>query len=196
MMAELTRYRDWSPTGFDCKGLNLPDRQDWLVGPSQTRDSACLEQSNFACALELLGGESDNVEVHSIGHWACGWLEIILVHPRLEKELQSIADRLEGYPVLDEEDFSRREWEGYQEQWDNYAQHDFEWGLRSTMNCEDHLDLIDSGAFQQYFESLITSGKYYDSDGVNVEYALKNVTRENLAVFLWANRPNKSKGNK
>ena len=28
-----TRYRDFAPTGFDSKGLGLPDQQDWFVLP-------------------------------------------------------------------------------------------------------------------------------------------------------------------
>jgi len=74
-------YSEYAPTSFDHKGLLLPDRQDWLVLIGRNRDSECLVNSNFDCALAQLGGESDHVEVHNFGHWACGWLEIIIVKP-------------------------------------------------------------------------------------------------------------------
>jgi hypothetical protein len=66
----MKKYKDYSPTEFDCKGLNLPDKQEWLVVPvMQTRDSGPLELSNFRTALKMLCDESENVEVHRFGHW-------------------------------------------------------------------------------------------------------------------------------
>lgn len=90
----LQTYRDYKPTSYDSAGLSLPDRQDWLVAPViQTRDSDCLEQSNFASLLGSIGGESDTVEVHSFNHWGPGWFEIILIDPADEKACQTAADR-------------------------------------------------------------------------------------------------------
>jgi len=105
-----TTYRDWSPTRSDTRGLNLPDRQNWLVVPClQTRDSDVLERSNHRTALKRLGGEGDQAEVHRFSHWACGWLEIILAHPDLEPTVTDIHAALEDYPVLDEMDMSELE---------------------------------------------------------------------------------------
>ena len=81
---ELTRYRDWSPTAFDPKGLNGEENNvsGWLVMPvSRTRDTGPFEESNFHTCVDMLGGESDYVEVHRFGHWGPGWIEIILVDP-------------------------------------------------------------------------------------------------------------------
>lgn len=105
-------YGEYAPTELDCFGLSLPDRQDWLVAPvSQTRDSEPLEESNFAVALDRLGGEGDNVEVHCFGHWACGWFEIILIRPGTPEERTGfeIEFKLDSYPVLDEDDLAIRE---------------------------------------------------------------------------------------
>ena len=112
-------YKDYAPTGFDVKGLNLPDRQDWLVVIGRNRDSDCLANSNFDQALEMLGGESDDCEVHSFDHWACGWLEIIIINPNSEcaKIAQEITDRLADYPVLNEEDYSEREFTMASDYW-------------------------------------------------------------------------------
>ena len=117
-MCKLQRYSEYAPTGFDRAGSFLDDRQRWYVGPGRNRDSDQLTESNFATALALLGGESDTVEVHRFGHWACGWLEVIIAHPRRGDALQDIAARLADYPVLDEDDYSRREFEDACEAWD------------------------------------------------------------------------------
>lgn len=105
-------YAKFSPTAVDQAGAFLDDRQDCLVLPvSRTRDSGPLDDSNVDAALEILGGESDTVELHRFGHWGPGWFEIVLVHPSRKADAEGIARRLEHYPVLDEEDLSRREQE-------------------------------------------------------------------------------------
>ena len=107
-------YKNFAPTPFDHKGAFLPDQGDLLVAPvSRTRDSGPSEESNFDAALALLGGESDTVEVHRSGHWGPGWFEIILVNPDSPQAdtAREIESKLEDYPLLDEDDFSTREWE-------------------------------------------------------------------------------------
>lgn len=108
-------YKDYAPAVDDIKGLGLPDKQNWLVLLGKNRDSSLLKQSNFDVALEMLGGESDDVEVCRFGHWACGWIEIIIVNPKskLANTAEMIEQAIEDYPVLDEEDWSNREYEAH-----------------------------------------------------------------------------------
>ena len=128
----MQRYSEFRPTYNDQAGLGLNgddnDRQQWLVVPvSQTRDSGTLDQSNFAAALMLLGGESDTVEVHRFGHWGPGWFEIILVDPTDTVNVaiaERLTDQLVEYPVLDEEDWSNREFEAASEAWANMSLRD------------------------------------------------------------------------
>lgn len=113
-------YRAFRPTPCDPAGLALDDRQDWLVAPViRTRDSSVLQESNFASALKALGGESDNVEVHRFGHWGPGWFEIIIVRPGspAERIADDIERALADYPVLDDMDFSDREYMAAVECW-------------------------------------------------------------------------------
>lgn len=121
-------YRKFAPTGFDTAGLNRhdmgtdedPDRSEWLVAPvSRTRDSGPLAESNFAAFLGIVGGESDDIEVHRFGHWGPGWFEIILVRPgtEAEREAERAEASLGDYPVLDEMDYSARECEAKEETW-------------------------------------------------------------------------------
>ena len=121
----VTSYANWAPTQSDTRGLGLPDRQDWLVCPtSRTRDSGPLEQSNFAAMLDCLGGESDTVEVHRFGHWGPGWFEVILVHPQHAVEVGKAVCALSDYPILDDMDFSAREYECAYECWESYGADD------------------------------------------------------------------------
>jgi hypothetical protein len=101
----------------------------YTAGVGQSRDSDCLEQSNFAVMLAALGGESETVVVVRESHWAVGWVEWIAVHESDTTALK-IADeqcaRLAAYPILNEDDFGRREFEAQCEAWENA-------GLRGRM---------------------------------------------------------------
>ena len=124
---DFPRYDDWSPTQFD-SNIDI-DRSDWLVMPvMQTRDSGPLDQSNFACFLDALGGESETVEVHRFGHWGPGWFEIIIIDPN-DVAAQSVAydcaRALQDYPVLNDADHSIRESEAEMESWQTWAGSDF-----------------------------------------------------------------------
>lgn len=124
----MQRYAEFQPTGFDARGLNArtmgaeddEDRSEWRVLPvMQTRDSGCLDRSNFRSALRELGGEGEDVEVHRFGHWGPGWFEIIIVRPgsAAETTAEEIANALEDYPVVSDEDHSALEWETAAEYW-------------------------------------------------------------------------------
>ena len=127
----MRRYREYSPTGFDIKGLNAdsigpddsPDVSDWLVAPcGKNRDSGILTESNWETLRKLLRAADPEERDHFVAgfnHWACGWLEIILVRPdssaaRVAEEAES---SLSDYPILSESDYSEREWEAVREYW-------------------------------------------------------------------------------
>lgn len=195
-MSELVRYKDWAPTQFDPKGAFLADRMEWVVVPViRTRDSGPLEESNFAAALKILGGEQEDlVEVHRFGHWANGWFEIILAHPSLEDKVQEIQRCLENYPVLDESDHCRREEDDYQESWDSWGYRDFvralvqHFGLGWTVR--DFLQDLDSDILQEFWESFAPERYYSESSGVCIPFGrgVQECTRETLAEFLRTQR--------
>lgn len=97
---------------------------DYYMGPTRTRDSESLEESNFDVALKQLGGENDGVIVQRAGHWGVGWVEVILVHKDAKEKveiLQNIMNQIEEYPVLDEDDYGERESADVEEQIDSWA---------------------------------------------------------------------------
>ena len=117
-------YKEFRPSPHDVSGLGLDDQQDWLVVPVfQNRDSEALELSNFRVIqadLERVQAENGDptseeadVEVHRFGHWANGWFEIILVRPEspAAKRAEYWEEKLENYPIADENDFSELEFE-------------------------------------------------------------------------------------
>lgn len=183
-------YSKHRPTGFDPQGAFLPDRQFWLVVPvSQTRDSGPFDHSNFAAALALLGGESDTVEVHRFGHWGPGWYEIIIVDPASPEAdiARDIESRLEDYPVLDDDDFSRREWDDYLESWRNWGASDFRRILAKMVSgpaAEALIDDADDDALMEFHESLIPSGEYYICESSGVSIRIHEPSRDQLATFL------------
>lgn len=86
------------------------------------RDSDLLTESNFECALECLGGESETVKVVREGHWAVGWVEWIAIHESDTKALElasDMIDSLNSYPALNEDDWSQREYEAAQDYWES-----------------------------------------------------------------------------
>lgn len=105
---------------------------EYFVGPvGRNRDSDCGVESNFEVAsaeLLKLGDEYDSVsgrddcsvQIVRENHWAVGWIEWIAIHQDNAEALKA-ADRmaadLEGYPILDEEDFCERELEECSRVW-------------------------------------------------------------------------------
>lgn len=96
-----------------------PDYPNTISIVGQSRDSDTIERSNFKTALELLGGESETVQVIRDSHWAVGWVETLRVDLADDKATNTAIEiilSLEDYPVLDDNDLSeteneeRRDW--------------------------------------------------------------------------------------
>ena len=106
--------------------------EGYYVGPSRTRDSKALENSNFDAALKMLGGEDEEkgVEVARANHWAVGWVETIMVRQDAKDKvaiLESVEKKMGDYPVLDEDDFSDREYQEWESSYDS-------WGKDEVLN--------------------------------------------------------------
>ena len=96
----------------------------YYVCLTQNRNSSILERSNFEVVLQKLKKLKPDGDFRVVreGHWACGWIEWIAIHQdeeELVEEANRLLDSLEGYPLLDEDDYSERQnkaickyWEG------------------------------------------------------------------------------------
>ena len=97
---------------------------EYYVFLSQNRDSDCLELSNFRTALKKLGGESETVFVVAEGHFLCGWVEWIAIHASDTSALtlaEALQEKIERYPILDENDWSELEHETADEVWKSFG---------------------------------------------------------------------------
>lgn len=111
-----------NPTGLDSWNNyagQLPD-QDLFVLLGRNRDSDLLSESNWDCAIERLGEE--NIEIVRFGHWACGWIEYLCIRGDNAQfdEAQEIESELDAYPVLDEDDYSTRQYDEANRVWEEY----------------------------------------------------------------------------
>lgn len=188
-------YSEFQPTEFDPKGVFLDERQDWLVVPvGRTRDSGPFENSNFETALEMLGGESETVEVHSFNHWGPGWFDIIIVAPDSDaaSKAEEIEASLENYPVLDDEDLSEREYNDFLESWDNWACRDFVKFLgREFLNSQaaaDRLEDVDSDKLREFYWEHASEPYYTDSSGVTMTFRARDFDRQAVANLLRESR--------
>lgn len=98
---------------------------DLVVVGGSIRDDDEAGESNFQTILELLGGESKTVTIARIGHWACGYTDLIMVDPTDTEKLTiafNIHAALDEYPILDEEDVNDKE----HDRADNFAKQEQE----------------------------------------------------------------------
>lgn len=133
--------------GFAAAGLHYPRDfgysgdldlfNTWaLVALLETRDSGVLEQSNSQAIKDMIekAGLQESFEVCTFGHWACGWVEELAC--RVVKDdgtldtaaldfIHDIKNSLDDYPVLDEEDYSRRDYEAAIETLESCVPYDF-----------------------------------------------------------------------
>ena len=111
-------HNDCNKSGWPCAYWG--ERGTWYVAAGRSRDSELIEESNWHAILEALGGESDTVAIERENHWACGWVEHLLIDPADTARVQlanELRERIENYPILDEEDYSRREDESCNQIW-------------------------------------------------------------------------------
>lgn len=98
------------------------DPDNWAIVYTHHRDSGLLDQSNAAAIAAAQApfteGDDPDVVFESHSHWAVGHVDgaSIRVYRRGRitdtfKAYHALAQRLADYPVLDEEDYSRREYE-------------------------------------------------------------------------------------
>lgn len=110
------------------------------------RDSDILTESNFYATLRAVGGESETVQIVRESHWAVGWIEWLAIHESDAAALRAAdrcAESLEDYPILDDDDFSRREDEACAEVWEHcfrrreraeyFRRHDHGGGFRELL---------------------------------------------------------------
>jgi hypothetical protein len=121
----------------------IDDPADWAIVYTHHRDSGLLDQSNAAAIADVLKpfNESENPDVvfESHAHWAVGHVDGFSIRVDHDGEIteafrayHGLMERLEAYPVLDESDYGRREYDAALENIEDAA-----WRFKSTYNLHD-----------------------------------------------------------
>ena len=121
---------------FDCfiwdRLEEIPDADNWAVIYTHHRDSRLLDLSNASVIEKTLTPYSDSddpdVVFESHNHWAVGYVDgfsiRVLRHGQITdafKVYLDLQERLDTYPILNEEDYSEREMEATFENLTNAA---------------------------------------------------------------------------
>ncbi len=111
---------------FDCfswaRSNEIEDADQFCIVYTNNRDSGLLEQSNAEATAEamkpFLDQEPCDVLEEHHNHWAVGWVDGYAIRVYRDGKItkafrtyHQIQSRLADYPVLDEEDYSAREYE-------------------------------------------------------------------------------------
>lgn len=133
--AAVGNWKAWESYAWHARPEDADVWAQWII---RHRDADCLMESNAAAIREALapwctdhtaegwenysGPDGDDgspdVSIEEASHWAVGWVESVCVRvygadgavtPAF-RAVHELAQRLYNYPVLDEEDFSSREW--------------------------------------------------------------------------------------
>lgn len=124
-VAENLNYAKNKPSDFGWYGKPDWDDKNIFLYHYQTRDSDILEESNGAYIEKFFKdyAEENTVELQEFGHWLCGWVKAVVIKIRDEdgkytrafQDMYGILVMKDDYPVLDEDDFSNREFEAFED---------------------------------------------------------------------------------
>lgn len=111
--------------GFKCFvwfRSDIPDSENWSVIYTHHRDSGLLDQSNASVienALEpFTDGDDPDVVMESHNHFAVGHVDGFSIRVFKDghvteafRRYHELAEAMDSYPILDESDYSRREYD-------------------------------------------------------------------------------------
>jgi len=113
---------NWRKFQCFCWHRHPEDAIRWAIVYTHNRDSGLLDQSNAAAIEAALTpfteGDDPDVVFESHSHWAVGHVDGFSIRVYRDGQVtdafrtyHALAQRLADYPVLDEQDYSRREYE-------------------------------------------------------------------------------------
>lgn len=150
------------------RARGIEDAEQHAIYYTSHRDSGLLDQSNAAAIAKALepfteGDDPDVIEERH-HHWACGWIDgfsvLVFRHGEITDAFRSyheLAERLADYPVLDEEDYSEREYEATLENITDAA--------RSLRHDYDLSDGWESAAFSWFWDNKQSAVENRDDQG-------------------------------
>jgi len=122
-IAETKNYAKNRPSDFSWYEKPEWNDNNIVLYHYQTRDSGLIEESNGQyIEKQFKQYNDDTVQFQDFNHWTCGWIKAIAVKIHNDENefteafltLCDIFEKLDDYPLLDEDDYSTREWESVQ----------------------------------------------------------------------------------
>lgn len=154
------------------------DSEKWTIYTPSHRDSGLLEESNAEAIRKELSQFEGDFEQQSHNHWAVGHVNsmIIRVYAKRGKDkitpvfrkFCELQDFMQGYPILDETDYSRRQYEAAVE---NISS---EGGIDSVLAAEVYSWLFDND--QEQLEDSDDRGSYPSKEAIQA--ALEAIEEE------------------
>ena len=152
------------------RGYDLEDADRWAIWYTTHRDAGLLDQSNEQAINERLEqfteGDDPDIVFESHSHWAVGHVDGFSVRVYRPdgtitdafEEFCKIKERLEDYPVLDEQDYSERE---YTATLENYASEMWRHSSNLPAGWEaDVFSWFSDNGHDRYIESRDDQGGY------------------------------------
>jgi len=101
---------------------DIEDADNWCIVYSQHRDSGLIDESNASVIeremMKFTDGDDADVVSERHDHWLVGWIDGLSIRvfknsqitPAFRRYVE-LQNALEDYPILDEDDYSTREYE-------------------------------------------------------------------------------------
>ncbi len=172
------------------------DCYEFAIVYTNNRDSDVLSESNahaISEALEPYMGDDVYSEHHN--HWACGWIDGFSIRVYRDGKITDafrtyyeLMARLEDYPVLDEDDYLRRESEAIDESWANWAGSDFRRALEARFDGVD-FNWPDDDTFRTFFDTKADIyNEYWHADGsgysIGIERIVEGIEFDDLEDWI------------
>jgi hypothetical protein len=185
---------------FSCfvwsRGYELEDADNWMIWYTSGRDVGLLAQSNHAEIAKLLKpfteGDDPDVVFESHSHWAVGSLDGASIrvygkNGRITDAFNTycgIKARLNDYPVLNEADYSEREYEATLENYRSVM-----WGMEKELPeawASEVYSWFSDNGHDGYTENRDDQGGYAPKE--NILEALSDLGM--LPTLIFAAKPN------
>lgn len=156
---------------------------DYCTGSDYSGD--LLHKSNYRVLLEECGKALKDpdtcqepwfVEL-SGGH---GTFSIALHCERTPEEIFEMIEKLDNYPILDEDDYSSLQIDEEGEAWDNWAKSDFEHELRKTYESYNFDDITDDELWELFRKGMEEANEYWEVEGMGVHIRIDRIV-ENIS---------------
>lgn len=121
-------YAGLSPDGDYCilartRDPDLLEDSNWHVATTVELDAAPYDPADRFAERPENFDDRPNVYHWRAGHWACGWVEYLMVRADAPDDVlataANIVASLDDYPILSDDDYSEREFEAMCDAWES-----------------------------------------------------------------------------